>query len=129
MKLDRKQNLNIFHHVCVFSCQSENQYGSPSLRFANIFFFDFSCTAPQWNSRKLDRKQDVNVFYHICIFRADQNAKMATPASDWLRHFRLLRSTESTESNAVKLNMKQDLNLVSTKFGDLNTKIDTLASD
>ena len=60
--LDRKQDLNVLHRVCVFRGRSEHlRWPAWSLIGRDNFDF-FSKTAEQ-NSTQLDRKQDLNITF------------------------------------------------------------------
>ena len=97
-KLDRKQDLNVFYHVCVFGSIGKTRW--PPWPLIGWDIFDFFSEIAERNSTKLDRKQTLNVLYQVCVFWANRKNKMVALASDWLRHFRLLcnRSTEFNET-------------------------------
>ena len=83
-KLDRKQDLNIFYHIC-FRTDRKYRDGRPGLRLAETF--STSSLQP------LNKIQQNLIWSKIstlcCVFRADRKTKVAALASDWLRHFRL----------------------------------------
>ena len=94
-KLDRKQALNAFYHVCVFQANREkNKMASDLLRHFPLLLWN--C---ERNSTKLDRKQDRNALLQVCVFQVDRKNEMAALAYDWLRHFWLLLWNHWTEFN------------------------------
>ena len=88
MKLDRKQDLNVFYQVCVFQADRKKRW--PLWPLIGRDIFDFSSETTEQNSTKLHRKQYRNVLYQVCVLWADLKNKMAALASDYQRHFRLL---------------------------------------
>ena len=108
-KLDRKQDLNVTDHVCVFRADRKNKIAAPPLICWGIL--DFSSETAERNSTKSDWKQDRNVLYQVCVFWAnwDKN-EIANKASDWLKHFRLLLWNCCSEIKT--LDKKQDLNVL-----------------
>ena len=97
-KLDRKQALNAFYHVCVFQANREKTKW-PHWPLIGRDIFDFSSETAEPNSMKFDRKQDLNTLYQVCVFQVDLKNKMAALAYDWLRHFWLLLWNHWTEFN------------------------------
>ena len=79
--IERKQDVNILYHVCVFPANRKTRGSSWPLIGWDIF--DFSSETTERNSMKTDRKQDLNVLYQVCVFRAERKNKMAVLASDW----------------------------------------------
>ena len=73
-KLDRKQDLNVLDHVCVFWADRKNKMAAWPLIGWDIFYFSSETAERNWT--KLDRKQDLNVLYQVCVFRADWKNKM-----------------------------------------------------
>ena len=63
MKLDKKQDLNIFYEVCVVRADRKNKMVILASDWLDIF--DFSSETPDGNSNK---KQDLNAIYQVCIF-------------------------------------------------------------
>ena len=63
-KLDRKQSLNAFYHICVFQANQEKTKWP-----ACPLIFDFSSETAERNSTKLDRKQDLKNLYQVVFFR------------------------------------------------------------
>ena len=75
-KLDRKQALNAFYHVCVFQANREKTKWPP-WPLIGWDIFDFSSETAERSSTKLDRKQDLNTLYQVCVFQVDRKNKMA----------------------------------------------------
>ena len=103
-KLDRKQALNVFYHVCVFQANREKARWPPwPLIGWDIFDFSSVETAER-NSTKLDRKQDLKALYQVCVFRAEKWIKIATLANSSMKvaHFKNFFSPEgySNKPNA-----------------------------
>ena len=65
-KLDKKQDLNVLYHVCVFGPIWKTRW--PPWPLIGWDIFDFSSETAERNSMKLDRKQDLNVLYQFCVF-------------------------------------------------------------
>ena len=87
-KLDKKQDLNIFYQVCVFSGRLEKQDGRPGLWLAEAF----STSLKRLNRIQLNltRSKISTSSTEFVFFRAYWKNKMAALASDWMRHFWLL---------------------------------------
>ena len=68
-KLDRKQDLNVLYHVCVFRADQKNKMAALASNWLRHFFNFFSETAER-NSTKLYEKKDLDVLYQFCVFRA-----------------------------------------------------------
>ena len=69
-KLDRKQDLNVFYHVCVLVKSEKNKTAALASDWLRLFF-DFSSETAERNSTKLDRKQDLSVLFQVCVFLVD----------------------------------------------------------
>ena len=113
-KLDRKQDLNVFHQFC-------QKTKMATLASDGRDIFNYSPTAES-NSTKLDGKQDFNVLYQVCIFRIDKKNNIAA----------LAVFSATFERNSMKLDRKQGLNNLYQDFvfqADRNIKMAALASD
>ena len=88
-KLDRKQDLNIIYHVCVFRVDPKNKMAalaSDWLRHFQLLLWNrWTVFNETWQEARSQCPLLSCVF-----FLADGKNKMAALASDWLRHFRLL---------------------------------------
>ena len=73
-KLDRKQALNAFYHVCVFRANREKTKWPP-WPLIGWDILDFSSETAERNSTKLDRKQDLKALYQVCVFQVDRKTK------------------------------------------------------
>ena len=65
-KLDRKQDLNVPYHTCVF--QADRNSRSPSWPLFDWESFGFFSAITERNSMKLGIKQDLDVLYQDCVF-------------------------------------------------------------
>ena len=114
-KIDRKQELKVIYHVCVFLANLKTKMATRPLIGLDIF--DFFSGITERKLTKRDRKQELNVLYNFYVFRADLKTKMVTPASDSLKYFRLLLWTcwlefdETSLGTSVLLDRKQELNV------------------
>ena len=127
-KLDRKQDLNIFYQVCVFSGQSKKQDGRPGLWLAETF-----STSPlkplnriQWNltGSKILTSSTMFVFFGPI----GKTRWLPWPLIGWA----ILDFSETAEWNSTKLDRKQDLNVlyqVCVFQADRKKKMAALASD
>ena len=97
MKLDRKQNLNVLYHVCVFLADRKNKMAalaSDWLRNFQLLLWNQSTEFNEtWQEARYQRPLPS-----LC-FSADRINKMAALASDCLIHFRLLLGNRRTEFN------------------------------
>ena len=66
---DMKQDIKIFHQVCIFRDEHKKKMAAPASDWPRHFDF---CETDERNSAKLDRKQDVNDLYLVCVFQADE---------------------------------------------------------
>ena len=129
MKLDRKQALNAFYHVCVFQANREKTKWPP-WPLIGWGVFDFSTETAERNSMKLDRKQDLNALYQVCVFQVDRKNKMAAPAYDLLRHFQLFLWNRWIEFNKTWQEARSQHPLLGLHFSGWSEKQDsTLSSD
>ena len=108
-KLDRKQALNAFYHVCVFRPIGKKQNGRP-WPLIGWDIFDFSSETAERNSTKLDRKQDLNALYQVCFSGGSE--KQYGRAGLWLAETYFDFSSKTAERNSTKLDWKQDLNVL-----------------
>ena len=108
-KLDRKQDLNVLYHVCVFRADKKKQDGYPASDWLKHFL------PLLWN-----RWTELNETWHETIsqrplpslcFSGRSEKKIATPATDELRHCRLLLWI-SAERNSKELDRTQDFNVL-----------------
>ena len=109
-KLDRKQALNAFYHVCVFKA-NRVKTKCPPWPLIGWDLFNFSSDTAERNSTKFDRKQDLNALYQVCVLQVDRKNKMAAQAYDLLRHFQLFLWNRWIKYS-TKLDRKQDLNIL-----------------
>ena len=112
MKLDRKQNINIFYQVCVFWADRKKTRWPPWPLIGWDIFDFFSETADR-NSTKLDSKQDLNVFYQVCVFWPIRKTRW--PPKPLIGWYIFDFFSETAEWNSTKLDRKQELTS-STKF-------------
>ena len=106
-KLDRKQALIAFYHVCVFQANREKTKWPPWPLIGRDIF-DFSSETAEPNSTIFDRKQELNALYQVCVFRWIGKTRWPPwPLIGWdIFDF----SVETAERNSTNLDRKQDLN-------------------
>ena len=121
-KLDRKQDLNVLYHVCVFRVDRKNKMAalaSDWLRHFRLLLWnrwtEFNET---WQEARSQRPLPS-----LC-FSADRKNKMAALASDWLRYFRLLLWNRWTEFNETCLEARSQRPLPSLCFSGRSEKQD-----
>ena len=131
MKLDRKQDLNFFYHVCVFWADRKNKMAALASDWQETF--STSSLKPlngiQWNltGSKILMSSTKFVFFGPI----GKTRWPPWPLIDWdIFDF----SSETTERNSTKLDRKQDLNVLYQAcvfffLADRKNKMATLASD
>ena len=109
MKLDRKQDLNVLYHVCVFPADRKKQDGGPGLWLAETF-----STLPlkplNWTQRNLTGSKISTSSTKFVFFGPIRKTRWPPwPLIGWdIFDF----SSETIEPNSTKLNGKQDLNVL-----------------
>ena len=129
-KLDRKQDLNVLYHVCVFRDDRENKLDTPAsdrLRHFRLLLWnrwtEFNET---WQEARSQRPLSSLCFSD----RSKKKNKINAPASDWLRHFRLILWNRWTEFNETWQEARSQRPLPSLCFWtDRKNKMAALASD
>ena len=69
-RIDRNQDLNVLHQVCVLRQKWKSRL--PPRPLIGWDIFDFSSETAEQNPTKPYKKQALNVLYHVCVFRADR---------------------------------------------------------
>ena len=133
-KHDRKEDLNVLYHVCVFFPVWSEKEDGPDLWFAETFLYS--------SQKPLNRIQrnlkEIKILMQLpSLFLGRMENKIVVPVSDWLRHFWFLPlncwaefkqtwqkatsqcpllclcfSDRSDEQNSSKLDGKQHLNVL-----------------
>ena len=107
IKLDRKQDLNVLYHVCVFRADRKNKMAALASDWLRYFLLllwnrwtEFNETWQEARSQcpLRNRWMEFNETWQEAR-QADWKNKMAALASDWLRHFRLLLCNHWAEFN------------------------------
>ena len=122
MKLDSKQDLNVFYQVCVFRADRKNKMAALASDWLRHFRLLHWNRLTEFN--KTWQEAGSQVLYQVCVFRADQKNKMAALASDWLRHFWLLLWNRWMEFNETWHEARSQRPLPSLCFSGRSEKQD-----
>ena len=122
MKLDRKQDLNVLYHVCVFRADRKTRW--PPWHLIGWDIFDFSSEKTERNSNETWQEARSQRPLPSLYFSGRSENKMAALASDWLRHFRLLLWNHWTEFNETWQEERSQRSLPSLCFSGRSEKQD-----
>ena len=130
MKFDKKQDLNVLYHVCVFPGDQNNKMAALASDLLRDFWLLLWNCWTEFNESWQEARFQLSL-PSLFFFRADWKNKMAALASDWLRHF---LTSPLNPLNRIQRNLVgSKISRSSTKFcvfcADRKNKMAVLASD